>query len=451
MERSTKTCALFIVNRSDYIFESTMSSIVRTFETFDIDLLLVFYAGFTRNLFNAQSPRGLKELFGWIQGKGTEVVLEEASAPVDVDAFRKWIDEKTMECGKVIVVPTTSASLTAYLLGRVESEKLATVSYVFTFGPWTNYFYPYVPRPLETMRVINGEIKTNLNPSKLDGFPGYLSDKTFNMNVEKIVVELNKKTSSDVLELHVKEKDRNSQDKLLLSSDTFNLNDFLNKIHNRWGCEETINEALLLSGAFELKITKGNKEDTISSLTREKVLIDTNLLFYGIHNYELRDLIVPKCVRNEVTINSVQTKSRGSPLKSALSEIVEDVLNSVLSHARLIPSEDLWCDIAIPKIDPDLIEGAYLLTGDKKAYERWRKSTIGKYTEPLLIKVPTLTYQEGVKRYSHDIDKHVVQDVGRRYMSIITIALLLSRIRDISNIKVSLCWKGGKPIEVSYS
>lgn len=55
MERSTKTCALFIVNRSDYIFESTMSSIVRTFETFDIDLLLVFYAGFTRNLFNAQS------------------------------------------------------------------------------------------------------------------------------------------------------------------------------------------------------------------------------------------------------------------------------------------------------------------------------------------------------------------------------------------------------------
>ncbi len=449
MEREgQKTCAMFIVNRSDYIFESTMSSIMRTFESFKLDELLVFYAGFTRNLFKAQGNKhGFGELFEWIRGKGIEVRAEEFPSMNDVEEFKKWIDEKTKGCEEIIAIPTTSASLTAYLLGRLEDERLTTISYVFAFGPWTNYFYPYVPRPLEEMRVIEGKAKASLDTSKLEGFPNYMSENTFNMNVENVVIELNKEpTEDEVLELYY--RDGNS-DKVLLSSDTFDLNDFLNKLRRKFsGDEETIHEILLLSGAFELKFTKGKEHGTISSLTREKVLIDTNMLFYGIHNYELRNLIVPKCVRNEVSINSVQMKSRKGLLKSALSEVVEDVLNSILSHAKLIPSEDLWCDIAIPKIDPDLIEGAYLLTGDKKAFQRWTKSTLSKYTESLLVDVPNLDQESGVKKYSESIKDFIVKDKPRRYMSIITIALILSKVR---TMKVSLGWKGQGKIEVSYS
>jgi len=47
----------------------------------------------------------------------------------------------------------------------------------------------------------------------------------------------------------------------------------------------------------------------------------------------------------------------------------------------MIPSESTICDVAIPKIEPDLIRGSLVVTADKWAYERWKKLAISSYTD----------------------------------------------------------------------
>jgi hypothetical protein len=49
--------------------------------------------------------------------------------------------------------------------------------------------------------------------------------------------------------------------------------------------------------------------------------------------------------------------------------------------SRMIPKESTICDVAIPKIEPDRTRESLVVTVDKWAYERWKKSAISSYTD----------------------------------------------------------------------
>jgi hypothetical protein len=459
-----ETCAVFIVNRSDYIFESAVSSIVMTIENFKLDKVFIFYGSFLESNFLPQNSsktnkRNLYTVISWLEKVkdklGIQLVVENISN-LPSNGINNFINEKTNSCDKVLLVPNTSASITAFQLGRLNDPKFIGVNYNFVFGPWTNYFYPYVPRPTEDLVFIdpNRTLNRSQDYGRIKDFPDLYSTNPFESYIEKISFKLNQVNSWDgVLELRDK-SDRSP----LLDSEKFDLNDFLNKIYRKLNISSNksntnsydrrkrnlIKETLVLSGAFDLKL-KGLDDEGISYLSREKVVIDTNMIHYGIHNYELKGLMIPQCVRNEIGVKSVETKR--DFIEVGYYNMVEDVLLSVISRSSIIPSDDLMCDIAIPKLDPDLIQDAFLLTADKKAYERWSKSAISKYTKPILVDVSTImkddSGNEHGDKFSEKALKHKVKDLGRRYMSIITMANFLDRIGG-NLLQVELCWRKGE-------
>ncbi|WP_156315745.1 hypothetical protein [Aeropyrum camini] len=119
------------------------------------------------------------------------------------------------------------------------------------------------------------------------------------------------------------------------------------------------------------------------------VIIDTNLIYFGIHNNALEGLkvYIPECAVLEVQKRVANAVKRGGPSSSSA---VADVLaylalqDLLASGASIIPSGPPPCDVGITRIDLTLLEGKTLATGDSGAYKFWRGHPISRISHDIV-------------------------------------------------------------------
>ncbi|MUM65949.1 hypothetical protein D1867_12060 [Acidianus infernus] len=362
-------CAVIPINRSDFTFESAFSSVVRTYELVRYKKLLILYADF-----NDVHLRKLERLFEEFKSHGVEVVKEKLGV-MKFDEFKKMIEDETGGCDKVFLVPTSGANIIAVyltLLHSSDSNKYPLINYLFAFGPWIRYYYPFVPRSLEKALLIG---HSQLHGVNLDlNLEDYVErDLEFTALIQLTAYELNKFNLEETnISLRVNGKE-------ILN--TSNVDYDKAKKYLAFAIQDSnIRESVFkLAGAYKILV---DGEEIEKVAYGRPLLIDTNLIYFGIHTHEIRDLVIPYCVHNEVLM-TVNRKDG----EETFSDAVFLVYDTLRAKSRMLPSESTICDIAIPKIEADLIKNYLVVTADKRAYDRWKRLAISEYAEVKLASV----------------------------------------------------------------
>jgi hypothetical protein len=406
-------CAVIPINRSDFTFESSFSSIVRTYELFKPEKIIILYAEFNR-----VHLEKLRPLFDELRSKGIQVVEKDVSR-ASLDDLKRYVEEE--KCDKAYLIPTSGANIIAVYLALLHAEnkdKYPLVNYIFSFGPWTNYYYPFVPRSLEKVSVIGDQVSSHV---KLDlDLSQYLSEEKFTRGIQILAKKANELTDVEkekanftlTIKYGVVERE-------VLSTDSPKYDDAKSSLAKVFGGDEKMaNNALNLAGVHEILVDDEKIEKVAYGRT---LIIDTNQVYYGIHTHEIRDLAIPYCVHNEILSNVNKKEDK-------LADAEFYVYESLMARSKILPSESTICDIAIPKIDADLVEGSLIVTSDKRAFERWNKLAVSRYAD---IKLAEL----GEERTD--------------YSEVLSVIFNLAVILYISKVRgVKICSEGNKCVDV---
>ncbi len=131
-----------------------------------------------------------------LRGKGIEIRCEEIKN-IEFKELEKLIQYETNDCEKVYLVSTSGANIIAVYLSLIysQSKNASLVNYIFSFGPWTRYYYPFVPRSLEKVMILGDDKPTN---AKLDlNLDSYLRNTTFTRIIESVAKKLNEKLTME--------------------------------------------------------------------------------------------------------------------------------------------------------------------------------------------------------------------------------------------------------------
>ena len=96
-------------------------------------------------------------------------------------------------------------------------------------------------------------------------------------------------------------------------------------------------------------------------------VIDTNMIYSGIHNLPIR-VEIPYCAQVEV-FHAVAEKKYGC--ESVLAKAVELAFEQLRLNAAYVPTAPYMCDVALPTTDRVALSGKKILTMDKRAHELW--------------------------------------------------------------------------------
>nr|MEB3816677.1 hypothetical protein [Desulfurococcales archaeon] len=120
------------------------------------------------------------------------------------------------------------------------------------------------------------------------------------------------------------------------------------------------------------------------------VIVDTNLLYYGVHRYawEGGRILVPECAVVEVHSAWAEAAKRGrlqcwSDVAAALAYLALEDLRG--AGGAIAPAPAGRCDVSIPKIDPVVLDGAYIATADDGAYRYWESHPASRIAVPLKV------------------------------------------------------------------
>ncbi len=133
----------------------------------------------------------------------------------------------------------------------------------------------------------------------------------------------------------------------------------------------------LLKDLHQLRYMLGLYNISIEEDTN--IVIDTNMIYRGIHNYasQLRNrLYIPYCAEVEVLLRISESKDL---ISRFLGHFLRYALDVIKFYSNYLPTLPERCDFSIPKVDPDMVRGFTVMTGDRSAYELWRELAFSKY------------------------------------------------------------------------
>ncbi len=392
----------------------------------------------------------------------------------DEDIY-KILSQEVSRNSKILLVPTAgsvnSIILYVYIASRTDID---IVHVLFVFGYWYGFYYPFVPRYFEPIKLLGNLEKEQLDRIKSRWMPAIKFDNekvnrllnrlpSLHRSIAELALEVNKKLRDPML-LSVEDKypdipipdikfeciqkdnraiirfeiggmeidkieinnvdiarvsrilDRMQQnskirkgtgeaDVKVLVNSIYNGNiesnlkniislyvvslccsrGFTGKIRDRdirKGAEDVARQLLYMSGL----ITFNDKILKEIEYKYRSIIIDTNMIYRGIHNYARRfgdRILVPYCVDFEIRSKLAEAKS--IPQK-VLHYCVWLSYKVLIKFARIIPSYICSCDYAIPKIDPDFILNSCIMTCDKHASQAWKRQAVRKYTRIRLLR-----------------------------------------------------------------
>ena len=318
----------------------------------------------------------------------------------------------------VVVVPTPGSRRMAAALGMAGSGDVDVVHVDFYWGLWSGLAYPLVPRVLEPLYILNpvhgrprdvepvdkGSLK-RLGRRLLEGLPPLrrrVGELALLLNVQSIgsrVAHSRDGISCDRATVRVKVEVFGEQFEVFVW-DWCSFRDWV-KVANRLReklaefsgdgeCGELYRFLIRASGLERIVLDHGEPLRSVE----KPVVIDTNLVYWGSHNdcWEGTRIVVPYAVQAEVLKRYAEALKKPrldrvcQAHRMAMDLLAYYQLLELLHCNRqtIIPSPPPPADTAIPSIDPLLLAGKIMATGDRGAYELWKSHPSSKIAEPKL-------------------------------------------------------------------
>ncbi|MEM1853203.1 MAG: hypothetical protein QXR56_05890 [Thermofilaceae archaeon] len=410
--------AVFLVGSPSFTFQSAASSLARALEAFPIGECVAFYSAFAKREAERVS-RFVKRLFD------VDLELRQMSRDLGeaLNTFQSFLSR-----GKALAVPTSGSLVGAVALTLASARTGADVGHVlFPFGPWTGFFYPYVPRYLQPMRVLGDPPEPARRAFSRDGAVEYLEEEApfptrLLKRIASLCVDLNLSlpqtwvndysTPKLALEL-VEAVEGGELSKTLYLSTTAGLVPVceLARLPVKGEAPTArVRKSISVHPPPDRRLFEDFAAEALSAIAwgeprcrevgwlyrlvgfemldlgqDERYLIDTNVIYSGVHNVVRLlgpRIHVPYCVHAEVLNRVAESRKACERL---LAEALLMAYEVVEAFASKVPSTQYKCDISIPSIDPELIKDLTVLTADKRAYALWRKLAISRYTNVKLM------------------------------------------------------------------
>ncbi|MCE4611262.1 MAG: hypothetical protein F7B17_04745 [Desulfurococcales archaeon] len=437
--------AVVPVSRDPVSFEAGVSSLSRAYEELGLDYALVLHspeskeaAGIMADVAKFLLGPNSVEVKEWDwRGEGnpvdrlSEIIVDGAESLVGGDySLALLVSPASRVQASIMSLVALSRRLRRKVKGTVD-----VVHVDFYFGPWTGLVYPYVPVPLEPLRLLHPESKPSPRgksaASKMPELKPVAGSDGWTCNGAQGLTALNRLLGRlPPLRCTIAETARRLNQALWdVSGDgesysitlvvdyehggstkiTVNpsqdgwvsklssaLARSLYNVVDRLAREEGVGRYTLplaaWSGITPLLPYGGRLQD----LWGKPVIVDTNAIYNGIHVYAWSGLevLLPECALAEVERGyaealkelraGVKGRVRLLSLSTGLAYLA--FLDLKAAGSRIVPSPPGPCDTSIPKIDPLLLEGARVATGDSGAYEYWRAHPSSKhYGKPVKL------------------------------------------------------------------
>ncbi|BFH72921.1 hypothetical protein SJAV_08650 [Sulfurisphaera javensis] len=353
------------------VFETAVTTILRTLESYDVDKLVLLYPPFATSY--------LKDIISFLRILKTQPKIE-----IKEINYRMPLEEEVKD-SDLIVPSATSVVYVIKLTTEAVKNSIPIDHVMFPFGPWYGLFYPYVPRFLVPMFKGKEDVNDIIN---YDYAKDSINSLLKNRELSKIIASLS-------LDFNVKEKDnyrvgeditlcidrkyeiriKNEEEDCLLVLDkgkiTFNgkevePEELVKKLFN--DNSGTLDKEL---GFYSIKVVL-DREYELRELMRKYrgILIDTNLIYRGIVFYPDIQTLLPYCAYIEIANNRSKPKRNKAEIISH--ELAWIYLQELISRSTMIPTPIFFCDAIIPMIDPLLIKDSLILSSDKATITHWK-------------------------------------------------------------------------------
>ncbi len=329
----------------------------------------------------------------------------------DLDTARRYLQRVASEVGDDICLAISSGSRLEISLASRFLEHRAMLYVSFGWGPWRGAFYPFTPRPIEIAYLLGdaprrSRVDASLVKSLANALRGFLGSlPRLRRRVLEVQVDINSLISDPLAmpslgagcpslrarvscggigrELVV----RNLCDPVEVLERVGSFAEELRKrieehrvstpfTYRGSPCIDLVSTILELCG-FEILATSDGTVfvDALSDLVercREKVAIDTNTLFAGLHIqlYDspeaVRDLVYPLCIDLEIYRKLVDAASREKLIEAYLATLAQEEIAS-FSITRDFQASSTPCEVAL------YLSRYCTATADRRAYERLLK------------------------------------------------------------------------------
>ncbi len=417
---------VFLFGSSSDLVESSFSSILRILESFDLNSINILYSPFAKKKIN-----NLKILINELQlDNELKISYEIIDESMYEKQFKELFDERTILC------PTSGSRFYTIIATMIAFKNNSTIVHtLFPYGAWTGMFYPFVPRYLQTIKVIGGSIKPNLNVSGLIRFTGseifnnIASEKFHSKPVTRRVggsaLEINMQDSLNYtdttsypdlsmgmlndgslkipadnekcfLKLNFNKKNFRGMisffdgNHFILSKerDTYKkyMEELLQTLFKRIYGDKPEQNKLMKN--FSLKDLMGifgfidifAEDDTLNKKELEEItegkkgiLVDTNLVYLGILFHKNIKKLIPYCTYVEIANKRAEKLKKDSwTIEFQYANLLWDSLLELVDGSQMLHTEAFFCDGVIPMIDPLLIKNCIILTEDEGAYNHWQ-------------------------------------------------------------------------------
>ncbi len=416
--------AVFLIGASSDIFESSVSSILRTVETFDIDRITIFYSTFAGRYIspirNFCRENSVIQNIRWEEIELNENKYEEQ--------LKNSLDQNTIFC------PTAGSRYYTISGSVLAQSKGATIVHImFLYGPWHGMYYPFVPRFLQQLKIMSGsvlpskKIKNAISEEQAANLKKYWEDSFRSRSIsrragrEALSMNLNDArnylTNDDIVNLPIlmsedgnitigKTQDEKTSLRLKISDDPqkchveYENNGNFTGVSGNDKMNDEFIESFIRRALFGTDSSKYPKKEKIScetlysilgfkslkaiSLDHKKfsleeisagsrgIIVDTNLVYSGILLDKDVKKMIPYCTYVEIANRRTDLlKSKPDTLDKFYADLLWESLTELMETSTIIPTETFFCDGVIPMIDPLLIKNCVLLTHDSGAYHHW--------------------------------------------------------------------------------
>ncbi|MEZ0346306.1 MAG: hypothetical protein ABWK01_07135 [Infirmifilum sp.] len=426
--------AVLVLGSPSFTFESGASTLTRVLESFDVKSVEIFYSRFAE-----------------LEAKRLQYFASKLfNLEVNISPLPNLLSQAVEALEKVttrdsLVVPTAGSLLGAIASTHVADKIGARILHVmFPFGPWSGFFYPYIPRYLQPIVALGGAVETSYRPfdaKKAESFLGDTENIYITTKLGRAIARISLMLNTSLRDLWV--NDVSTPELTLelrddISEKELSINVYarttthaqllcnLAKVERHQAVKSipTLNttgshaRASIGTGSASLDafhrfvsevfyLLAGGREKCLGRKTVEgegflkgilnemytltgfellsldpksRYVIDTNVVYKGIHNVARPG--GPRIIIPYCVRYEVLDKlaRSKSPCSKFYMQFVRLALEMLESYASRIPSNPVNCDMAIPAIDPELIRKAVILSADSHAVDMWKEMVLSKYT-----------------------------------------------------------------------
>ncbi|WP_153801423.1 hypothetical protein [Hyperthermus butylicus] len=396
-----------------------MSLAVRVWETLGTDHVYVAGGRSVEAVMNAAEA-----LRSYLRAQDVDASVEFAGAisgDDPVNAIRRLVAGLRGKCGFLVVSPSPASRRLATAVGLAarglpEPQGVAIVLLDFLWGPWSGLPYPYVPRAVEPLLVLPPTGREALSEPRKPAMargdlvsrgckdPGLGGLPPLRCRVAELARRLNAATvGAHVYIEHERVWIRcNCRAAIKLSLNNtvhrINLGDpcsheawcsaaarlaelvehvlpqlYQSRHGGRHSLEGLAQQLALFTGLRRIEPCNPSGEELGSART----IVDTSLVYAGIHNYAYTGarILLPYCAIVEVTRRYAESAKRTVEPLEGLTDLLAYTALEELEYAgaSVAPSPATDCDIAIPDIDPLILNGTVLATRDTGAASFWQR------------------------------------------------------------------------------